>query len=80
MYPYADELKEVYFKALMVAGNENRLSKDIAQLTHIKQTTVQKYFYRFTAKHIKKAKLLINALHTYIAQNSLFDEKELNYG
>ncbi len=78
-YPFAEQLDELRQKALIVSHNENNLCVELSKMTGIKKTTLNKYFYRFTFKQIKQAKLLINALKTYIHQNSLFPVEELNY-
>ena len=78
-YPYADQLDDLRQKALIIAHNENNLSREIAKILKIKESTVSKYLYRFTFKQVKLAKQYIKALEEYISQNSLLPMEELSY-
>jgi len=78
-YPYAQTVNELRQKALILAHTENNLSKEIAKISGIKKTTLDKYFYRFTFKQIKQAKEIIKYLTLYITQNSILPLEELNY-
>jgi hypothetical protein len=78
-YPFADELNDLRQKALILAHNENNLCKQLSKLSGIKKTTLDKYFYRFTFKQIKRAKEIIALLTLYINQNSLIPIEDLTY-
>ncbi len=78
-YPFADELNDLRNKALILAYNENNLCKELAKLSNIKKTTLDKYFYRFTFKQIKQAKEIIALLTLYINRNSLIPMEDLTY-
>lgn len=78
-YPLADELDTIRQKALIVAGCEYKLCKELAAMGNINHNTIRKYLYRFTFKHIELAKKIITLLITYIERNSLFPMEELCY-
>lgn len=79
--PLKNELFELKNKALIIAKTENNLCKQLYILSNkkIKETAIQKYFYRSRFKRIEKAMEIISLLKKYISQNSLFNESELNY-
>ena len=79
--PLKDELFELNNKALIIAKTENNLCKQLYILSNkkIKETAIQKYFYRSRFKRIEKAMEIISLLKKYISQNSLFNESELSY-
>jgi len=64
---------------LILARNENNLCKELSKIGNIKKSTLDKYFYRFTFKQIKKAKEVMSLLEMYIKQNSLIPLEELKY-
>jgi hypothetical protein len=78
-YPLADELNKLREKALIIASNENRLCKELSEMSGIDYDTLRKYFYRFTFKQMSKAKQVLNLLKLYVKNNSLFTEEELTY-
>lgn len=79
--PLKDKLFELKIKALIIAKTENNLCKQLYILSDkkIKETAIQKYFYRSRFKRIEKAMEIISLLKKYISQNSLFNESELTY-
>lgn len=79
--PLKDQLLELKNKALIISKNEQNLCKQLHLLSNkkIKESTIQKYFYRSRFKQIEKAIKVINLLKKYINENSLFPESDLNY-
>lgn len=69
---YRREVEDLYYKAIIVAGNENKLATDLSKMLNKKKDTVQRYFIRFTFKQVEVASEIAAALKTYITQNSLF--------
>lgn len=79
--PFKDTLFELKNKALIIAKTENNLCKELGILSNntIKESSIQKYFYRSRFKRIEKALEIITLLKNYIKKNSLFPESDLNY-
>lgn len=69
---YRREVEDLYYKAIIVAGNENKLATDLSKMLNKKKDTLQRYFIRFTFKQVEVASEIAAALKTYITQNSLF--------
>jgi hypothetical protein len=76
---YKEEVEDLFYKALIIAKNENALAKEIATILKKKKGTVLKYLTRFTFKHNDKAHEIVEALEQYIQKNSLFPQEMLEY-
>ena len=73
----ADEIRDLYYEAVFIAGSMSNLSKEISKLSGIKPPTLERYFIRFTFTQYEKAKKILNCLKKYIASNPIlfsFDE------
>jgi uncharacterized protein YeeX (DUF496 family) len=76
---YRAKVEDLFYKALIIAKNENALAKEIAKMIGKKKGTVLKYFTRFTFKHNQKAIEVVEALEKYIQTNSIFSIELLEY-
>jgi hypothetical protein len=76
---YRAKVEDFFYKALIIAKNENALAKEIAKMTGKKKGTILKYLTRFTFKHNNKAHEIVEALTQYIEKNSLFPQEMLEY-
>lgn len=76
---FFEELSEAYYKALIIAKSQANLSREIAKLLKKKPETIERYFIRFTFKHIQTAEEVLNAIHTYLKNNSLVETDQLEY-
>lgn len=68
----SEDLQTNFYKALIIAKNQTNLAKQISLLSGMKQTTLERYFIRFTFVQVKKAENVIGYIKQYINQNCLF--------
>lgn len=76
---FFEDLSKTYYEALLIARTQNKLYTEIANLLNKKHDTIKKYFTRFTFKHIETAEQVLNALNTYIQNNSLVSPDQLEF-
>lgn len=73
----SDELQEVYYEAVYIAGSMSNLAKELSKLSGIKAATLERYFIRFTFTQYEKAAKVLKYMKKYIEQNPIlfsFDE------
>lgn len=72
-----DKLQDLSFHKT----NPNPLKANDLRLhyEYIKKDTLNKYFYRFTFKRIKRALCVLEYIKLYVKRNSIFDLEDLNY-
>ena len=74
----AQELQDLYYEAVDLAGSMSSLAKVISKETGIKVGTLERYFIRFTFTQYEKASIVLNSMKRYISQNPrLFSFDEL---
>ena len=68
----SENLQELYYRAIIVAKTQNNLSKQLAKISGIKHTTIEKYLIRFNFKQKDKALKMTKYMQNYMSSNCLF--------